>query len=182
MSTPQAVLSHLRRNGVPTLLAAAALLLAAGPAAAVGPTPVTVTGGPVATMAAPATPFMANVYINITAGNALGDFNNNFNGPQSVAVPAGKRLVVQAMSAYRYGSSPSGSSLQVYVDAPTNGQVGAWALPPIVANGTQYPGVSQPLVYYVDGGSRFLVNAYRNSNGANESVQVSISGYLVDAP
>ena len=182
MSNPQARPHPLRRVGAPVLLAAAMTLLAAGSAAAIGPTPVTITGGPVATMDAPTTPFMAIVYINVSAGSNQGDNDGNFSGIQSVAVPAGKRLVVQSMSAYRYGSPANGSSLQVYVDAYTNGQVGAWAMPPIVATGASFPGASLPLVYYVDGNTRFLVNVYRNTTVNAENVQFNLSGYLVDAP
>ncbi len=173
---------HVRRAALVALFTAVATLLAAGPAAAVGPTPVTVTGGPVATYAAPATPFATTIYVNIYAGTNSGAANGNFTGVQAVTVPAGKRLVVQSMSAYRFGTVTNGTSVQVFADAATNGSVNAWAIPPIVAVGSDFPGTTVSVTFYVDAGNSMIVNGYRNSTASTESVAVSISGYLVDAP
>ena len=183
MSIAPARRGILRSLGLSCLVAGlAGPMMASSSMAAPGPTPVVITNGPVATFAAPVQPFAANVYININTGTNSGSDNGNLAGTQTAAVPAGKRLVVQTMSVYRNASAPNGSSLQVFLNAVTNGALAAWSLPPVVANGTLFTGSTAAVTFYVDGGTNFLVNAFRNVTTGGEPLVFSLTGYLVDMP
>ncbi len=127
-------------------------------------------------------PFQANIYINIANGSSGGGDNGNISpGSQTVLIPAGKRLVVQTVSVYRSGSF-SATTTQIFINASVNGSYTAYAVPPAPPSTASYSGATLSGLFYADGGTELLANAFRNSTSGAETETVSISGYLVDVP
>jgi hypothetical protein len=127
-------------------------------------------------------PFQANIYINIANGTSGGGDNGNVSpGTQTLLIPTGKRLVVQTVSMYRSGTF-SASITQIFINASVNGGYAAYALPPAPASTASYSGAAFTGVFYADGGTELLANAFRNSTTGAETETVTVSGYLVDVP
>jgi hypothetical protein len=158
--------------------ASAALLSAAAPAVlAATPAPIPVT----VVQDAAVVPFSAQVSIYIAPNTSTGSANYNPAGAQTIDVPAGKRLVVQGVSMYR-ASAVTGSSAQVFLNATLNGLNTSWPTPLFVVNGSTYPGIMQPMTVYADGGTKLLLNGFRDNFGGGETLYVAVTGYLVNMP
>ena len=171
--------------GTAALIAALGLVAASRPAhTAGGPIAVTVANAPLAVTAtdSPAQqPFTANVEITILDGSNAGTDNGNTTGTQTVLVPAGKRLIVQTISLYRNGSTPAGSTVQIFVNSAINGIYSAYSLPPAPGSDATFSGSTQALTFQADSGTSLVVNAFRNEASGTESETVTVSGYLVNA-
>ena len=127
-------------------------------------------------------PFQANIFINIANGSSAGGDNGNVSpGTQTLLIPAGKRLVVQTVSFYRSGAISTGST-QIFINASVNGTYSAFSAPSAPATSASYSGATLPSLFYADGGTELLANAFRNSTSGAESETVTVSGYLVDTP
>ena len=127
-------------------------------------------------------PFQANIYINIADGASGGGDNGNVSpGTQTVSIPAGKRLVVQTVSAYRSGTI-STQTVQIFINSSVGGNYAAFSMPVFPATTASYVGAAQPMTFYADGGTQLLANAFRNGTSGAESETVTISGYLVNVP
>ncbi len=127
-------------------------------------------------------PFQANIYINIANGSSGGGDNYNVNpGTQTVLIPTGKRLVVQTVSMYRSGATSVGST-QIFINASINGTYSSFAVPPASPSTASYSGATLTGLFYADGGTELLANAFRTSTTGAESETVTVSGYLVDVP
>lgn len=171
--------------GLAALLGAAALVSSRPAHSVGGPVPVTETT-PVTTLAGDGPgkqPFAATIFVNIPNGayGAL-DNGNVSPGTQTVAVPAGKRLVVQTISVYRSGTLAAGSGAQIFINASLNSTYTSYAVPSVIANGAPYVGVAQPMTFVADPGTEVLANAYRTGTTGAESETVTIAGYLVNVP
>jgi hypothetical protein len=90
------------------------------------------------------------------------------------ATPAGKVLVIQTISIYRYPASTS--TLQTFVGVGG----GYFALADITGTGTtSYPAATTNLTSYVAAGQSAYVNMYRTGSPLNaETAYITISGYL----
>jgi hypothetical protein len=89
------------------------------------------------------------------------------------ATPAGKVLVIQNISIYRYPASAS--TLQSFLGVG-NGYI---ALTDITGTGTLYPAATTTLTAYVAAGATAYVNLYRTGTPLSaESAYVSVTGYL----
>jgi hypothetical protein len=127
-------------------------------------------------------PFQANIYINIANGSSGGGDNGNVSpGTQTLLIPTGKRLVVQTVSVYRSGAI-SAASTQVFINASVNGAYTAFAVPPAPPSAASYSGTTLTGLFYADGGTELLANAFRTTTSGAETETVTVSGYLVDVP
>jgi len=127
-------------------------------------------------------PFQKTILINIASGASGGGDNGNVSpGTQTLLIPTGKRLVVQTVSMYR-GGAISATSTQIFINASVNGAYAAYAVPPVPASAASYAGATLTGLFYADGGTELLANAFRNSTSGAETDTVTISGYLVDVP
>ena len=178
-------LLRLRRAGVVVLsvLIGGLGLLASRPAHTVGgPIPVTVANTPLATtptdVAAPQQPFTARTVYLIQSGTEFGDLDTG-EGYKEIAVPAGKRLVIQTVSVSRSGFG--GGTIQAYIRLVTNGKNSFYALPAVPNSATLHAGASQALTLYADPGSIILFAVDRSQPSGTEFVEFSVSGYLVNA-
>jgi len=125
-------------------------------------------------------PFQANIYVNIANGASGGTDNGNVSpGTQTVLIPAGKRLVVQTVSAYRSGAI-STQTVQIFINTSVGGTYAAFAMPLISGSTASYVGAAQPITFYADGGTELLANAFRSGTSGAESETVTITGYLVN--
>ena len=119
-------------------------------------------------------PFQQPFTMDFNAGS--NDLNSSDN--PTLAVPAGKRLVIETISVHR-GFSARGV-LNTEIDDRLKGTLIAYVLPPVAANGAENPGILQPVRLYAEGDQAVVLRATRSDSTLPESVGVSISGYLVD--
>jgi hypothetical protein len=164
-------------------LAVSTALAAPGPS----PAPVTVTNSvnnPVPTKATdnPALqPFQASIIILIADGASGGGDNGNVLASQTLLIPTGKRLVVQTVSMYREGAI-SASSTQIFISVNSNGSYSTFALPPAPPSAASFSGATLTGLFYAEGGTELLADAWRNTTSGTEKDVVAVSGYLVNVP
>ena len=175
----------LAGTGLTALLGAGAIVSSRPAHSTGGPVPVTETS-PVTTLAGDGIgkqPFAATINISIASGASGGTDNGNVTpGTQTVAVPAGKRLVVQMVSVYRSRSLTAGSGVQIFLNGNVNGGYASYAMPSAIANGATYAGASQAMTFVADAGTEVLANAFRTVTTGAETDTVTVSGYLVNVP
>ena len=143
-----------------------------------GPVPVAVTNTPLAVVStdpAIAQPYAQTVFPNFAVGKK---FAPNI----SLAVPVGKRLVVQTVSVLRTGTITPGSVSEIAVVVGTNGDTSYFALPSPPATAASFSGISQALTFQVDGGTSLTIFGSRNTTVGSEGDIVTVSGYLVNVP
>ena len=164
-------------------LAGAIGLVSSRPAhTAGGPIAVTVANTPLATTAAadPAKqPFTAQTIYVFADGSENGS-PDTASGYKDIAVPAGKRLVIQTIGLYH--PFYVAETMQVFIAPITNAVGNDFALPPLAGNGTSYLGVAQSVTLYADPGSTVSFIAYRSQSGGPDFLTLTVSGYLVDTP
>jgi hypothetical protein len=99
-------------------------------------------------------------------------------------VPAGKRLVIQAVSIQAL-LDPNGQQLiTAVVQAVVNGQIEDYLMAPIFTGkatiGLNVYTVSQPTTIYADGGTEVRAGAAKSGFSGGGALNVSIHGYLID--
>ena len=99
----------------------------------------------------------------------------------SIAVPAGKRLVVETVAVSRSGVLGNTSS-HIYLGATLNGNTVYYPLPVLGVNGVDAPGMAQMLRFYADPASTLSLYASRSGSSGRETDVVTVSGYLVNVP
>ncbi len=110
----------------------------------------------------------------------------------SFAVPTGKRLVIEIVSAEGTFEQADNKLLTFSIGTTINGVSAAYALPFIVQgaafsvtnspNAYYYYAASQSLRLYADAGTPVSVKAFRVQTTASGGFTMNISGYLEDAP
>ena len=123
-----------------------------------------------------------------------GTLESNGNGPggilplkdvltgQPYTVPAGRRLVIDSMSAFAYAEA--GQSVYLYLLNGTN-PFGNFTAIPMVAQGTfpfnqvVYEGIG-PKTDYVDQNQQYFVSLHRNDSNGSAEYNVNATGHLVD--
>ena len=93
------------------------------------------------------------------------------------AVPAGKRLVVQHVSAFGALTSP-GNTVEVVVSTPT--AVLSTFAPPVFGTTNQGFAFDQPVLGFVDAGSTVTVFISTNGSFNQAASDFVVSGYLID--
>ena len=96
-------------------------------------------------------------------------------------IPSGKRLVVKEVSMFRRFNNDPTKNVRIALIAETNDRADFYTLPLVPADGTDAPGVTQALTFYVDPGTSLVIRALRNLPHMLEQDTVTVSGYLVDA-
>ena len=96
----------------------------------------------------------------------------------SFTVPAGKRLVVETVTAYRSAVAQPNARVQIFLRATVGGASGLFALP-LLAGDTRVS--TEPLRFRADPQTTVLVIASLNTPVSSEEDDVTISGYYVDA-
>ena len=94
-------------------------------------------------------------------------------------IPAGKVLVIQSVSIYRYPANTN--TLQTFVASTVGGRTGYTVLPDISGNTTNfYPGAAQSLTIYVPAAGHAYVNQYRTGSTSfpAETDYITVTGYL----
>jgi len=115
-------------------------------------------------------PFLKYVSVNTV---------NTDNTAVSVPVPAGKRLVIETVTAYREAVSQPAINAQIYLRGQVNGVSGLYGLP-LLTNSLRI--TTQPMRFRADPGTNVLVIASLSGPVASEIDDVTLSGYLVDVP
>lgn len=110
----------------------------------------------------------------------------------SFAVPTGKRLVIEIVSAEGTFEGADNKLLTFSIGTTINGTPAAYSLPFIVqgaafslpnsTNPYYYYAASQSLRLYADSGTPVSVKAFRVTTTASGGFTMNISGYLEDAP
>ena len=165
---------------------ASALTLAASRPAqtAGGPIPVTVAAAVPLRDAdnAARQPFQASVVYVLGVGTNEGVVDTA-GGYSDIAVPAGKRLVIQTVSTSVF-NPVVGNVLQGTIQPTAGAVLGSYALPAVTANGTPFPGVTQSLTLYADPSTPITFSATRKSGFTStiDRVTFQVSGYLVNVP
>ena len=165
-----------------TLLTCLGLFVSSRPArTAGGPIPVTVANTVPTTAAdGPAKqPFQASTFYVITPSYTQGHLDSA-EGYSNIAVPAGKRLVIQTVSVYE--DNANGQNMQAFIYPLINGIRQGYALPPVPDSGTTYPGVTQSMTLSTDPGSTIIFGVFRSGTAGTNYVTLTVYGYLVDAP
>jgi hypothetical protein len=144
------------------LIAAGAIVCGTGPSASAC----------VAASSAP-NPSVFNISVTIPAGSGF--------APGTVGhIPAGKHMVVQAVSYYRDGVV-AGSIGQVGIISTLAGKTGGFYTLPCVADGSPFPATPLPAIFYAGPGTTITLGAHRSGSEANlETDVVTVTGYLVD--
>jgi len=96
------------------------------------------------------------------------------------SIPAGTRLVVETVSAYRAGGYTAGEDLNIYVGVHDSTEMVDVALPVVPTTGS-LPGATQNVKMYVNPGNLLYFGVHRNGTSGVEAVVVSVSGYTVPA-
>ena len=115
-------------------------------------------------------PFLKNVSLVTLNGD---------NTAQSFAVPAGKRLVVETVTAFRSAVAQPEARAQIFLRASVGGVSGLYALPLLAGDGRV---ATESLHFRADPATSVLVIASLNTPVSSEEDDVTVSGYLVDAP
>ena len=116
--------------------------------------------------------FQKQMQINMAAG----EFGKN----ASFFVPAGKRLVIEHVSAA--GFDDGDQHLQFEVDTNVNGEFASHFLVTERQGGHPFFRVSQQLRVYADPGTQVQVVVLRPTNTTSAVAAMTISGYYVDLP
>jgi hypothetical protein len=132
-----------------------------------------------ATEQKPNVPYQTNITIKIANGSNVGSANGVLSGTQAVLIPAGKRLIVQTVSMYRFGAGSNGSTVQIFMNANAGGTYASSAVPPATNTGATVTGATFNGTFYADGGTELEANAFRTNKKGAETVTVSVTGYLV---
>ena len=123
-------------------------------------------------------PFQAFVVDGFQAGEG------NVGDRASFTVPAGKRLVIEHVSFQE--EVPAGQARRVRLDAVADGHPCKHHLllarEPGFGGGTEDVKASQAVRAYADGGTSVVFRVARNSTLGVTSINISVSGYLVDTP
>ena len=137
-----------------------------------GPVPVTVANVPLPSLptdvAAPSQPVGVQGLATVT---------NGFGRSTVYTVPAGKRLVVETVSATTEYPADTPNSFSVLV---LDGSYKHFIAFPVQPSGSLATG-SQAVHFYADAGTTINGNVFGKS-GVNDMVGVGLTGYLVDAP
>jgi hypothetical protein len=112
-------------------------------------------------------PYMQTTFLSCTAANGLCDLF-------FPAVPAGKRLVVEHVSANVYAASGINAT---FLLTPGNAQ---FALAARANSSPTLLAVNEPVLAYFDAGQSPLYRVALNVAGSQSSISAVISGYLVD--
>jgi hypothetical protein len=177
--------SRFRPTG-PRLLASfgtAALLVGIGLAAS---RPVHSAGGPIAVDVANAPlPITTaddhdkqgvqyGVFIPVSAGSGSSNF--------SYTVPAGKRLVIESVSASPNNFADNDHySVLCLTRGGLGNQSGSSSFS-VVPDGSPFPTGSVHPHQYADAGSPVSIEVYRTESSGTTSLNISVAGYLVDVP
>ena len=166
--------------GTLTLLAGLGLFASRPAHTAGGPIAVSVANTPLATTltdeAAPKEPFQASTTYLIPDGQNAGSLDT-LGGYKDIAIPAGKRLIIQAASAYE--GYAAGQNLHAFVLTNVNGNFGYYALPSLLDDGTGFSGVTQPMTLATDAGTLYFT-VYRKGTVGDTYVSFTVYGYLVN--
>jgi hypothetical protein len=129
--------------------------------------------------------------IDDTARSAFAFFrNDSFRSNEdghvvSFTVPAGKRLVIQAVSINGLVDTGTGQKIvSTAVQARVNGQLEDYIMPPTftgtTSGGRDVYTVSQPTTIFADGGTDVDLFAVRNVTTGGAIMNASVQGYLID--
>lgn len=120
-------------------------------------------------------PFQQEVELSIGPANSA--------AYASIAVPSGKRLVVEYLSLF--GNLPAGQRLSVSLATLVSGLRASYR-PQIntqdAGDGTVSVSANQVMRVYADPGTIVSVSAARNSSSGSNSLTVSVSGYYMSLP
>ena len=173
MTTPRSFGPRLLAGvGLLALLGGIGLMSSRPARTAGGPIPVTVSNLPLPTLptdvAAPRQPVGTQVLVTVTGG---------FGSDTVYTVPAGKRLVIETISATTEfpNTAPNSYSVLVVIN-----NFAAFSAFPLLPSGSFASG-SQSVHLYADPGTTVLGRVFGKST-ASDQIGVSLSGYLVDAP
>jgi hypothetical protein len=132
----------------------------------------------------PRQPFQKSITVTWTNGS-------NYTA-DSFAVPTGKRLVIEMVSAEGTFEQTDNKLLAFSIGTTVNGAPAAYALPFIVQGASFsvpnslhpyfYYAASQPVRLYADPGTPVSVKAFRALTTASGGFTMNISGYLEDIP
>ena len=130
-----------------------------------------------ALVSAPAWAAVDAVQYSVTGGITAGAMT----GSVTVAtVPAGKRLVITAVSYYHTPVASGGSIGQAYLATTVGGVTGYYALPEAKVDGALYPGSTLTGTFYADAGTPVIANFYTNLPSlTQEGDRITLTGYLI---
>ena len=170
--------------GTLTLLGGIGLLSSRPARTAGGPVPVNVSNLPLPTtptdLAAPSQPFQASTTYEIKPGLISGSVASDFLYTD-ITVPAGKRLVIQTVGVERNGVA-NYQTLRSDINTTVNGKTVSFPLPLVPYDFPAYPGVTQSMTLYSDGGTVLTFYVVRSGTVGTEFVNLRVSGYLVNMP
>jgi hypothetical protein len=115
------------------------------------------------------------VFIPVSAGGGSSNF--------SYTVPAGKRLVIESVSASPNNFADNDHySILCFTQGGLGNRSGSSYFT-VVPDGSPFPAGSVHPHQYADAGSAVSIEVYRTeSSGGTTSLNVSVTGYLVDVP
>ena len=171
--------------GTLTLLAAVGLFASRPAHTAGGPVPVTVANSSLNVQNhdadnAARQPFQASTQYVIPTGTNSG-FLNSANGDLDIMVPFGKRLVIQTVSCYVVQAA-AGEVYHISILPFSYNSSTQYVLPAVTPDGAPLPGVTQSMTLYADPGSTLLWGVERNTIVGKRTVDLIVSGYLVNVP
>ena len=185
---------HTLQSLAPRLLAGVGLaallggigLFASRPAhTAGGPVPVTVANSSLNVQNrdqdnAARQPFQASTRYVIPAGSNSGVLDTA-NGNVDIAVPLGKRLVIQTVS-YYVAQAAAGEVYHTSILPLSGGTLSPYALPAVTPDGAPLPGVTQSMTLYADPETILFWSVWRSTSVGKRSVELVVCGYLIDVP
>ena len=129
------------------------------------------------------TPFQTTVTIKINNTKNIGAANSVLTGSQSFAVPAGQRLTIETVSAFRTDpplASGNFDEISSYLQTTVNGTACTFTGPSVTRSDepSLVSGSSGALKINADPGTNVLINGFRNSTSLTETMYVQVSGYL----
>ena len=130
------------------------------------------------------TPFQTVITVHIGAGQNKAPANGSATGTQAFTVPAGQRLTIETVSAYRTDPPlPAGEydDIVAYVSTSVGGTRASIVGPDVGRDDQPAPayGESGAMKAYADAGSAVIINGFRNTTTSPyETLYVTVSGYL----
>ena len=116
-------------------------------------------------------PYMQQVFLNCVVGSPFCDLHYP-------AVPTGKRLVIEHVSA-NIGTNPGAGVNATFLIAPGGGG-SDFSLPGHTMGSPQVIGVNEPVLAYFEAGESPLYRVVFNSSSDFGPMTAVISGYMVD--
>jgi|GEM_PF-584813 len=166
------------------LIAGLGLLLSRPAHTAGGPIAVNVANTPLAVTlagnAAGQQPFAAATDYRFL-NDALSASVDTADGYQTITVPAGKRLIIQTVSARANGGGGS-SRFQASIGTTANGSLQFFTLPIVSDFGIPFAGATQSVTLTCDSGTAIPFECWRANPLSTQYIRVAVSGYLVDTP